>query len=334
MQRLASLQVAFWGHPYTSGSASIDYFISSDMFEKWIPFSLHHSRSFSEQLVVFDGLSFALYIDPDDSFHHIPPIQDQIESEDMGERMKEDSNQDSNQDRNYYLSTLNGRVRDVYGRTVGNVTKLLSLSSQATVYVCLQSTMKIHPAFDATLALLLARDVNSLILILRNPSGQLWQDNLQRRLRFIFSDESESQSNILNCSNCRNRILFVDQMPDGEYRNVLCGADLSLDPFPFGGGVTLVDAVACPIPVPFVTLPKYQTVHPIGAGIAMSLNLDTCLIANDVEDYVIKAMIYNRLKNDSISDHIKSKKKILFDADKAAHEWSSFLSGIYFNQVT
>jgi hypothetical protein len=33
VQRLASVQVAFWGHPYTTGYPSVDFFITSDLFE-------------------------------------------------------------------------------------------------------------------------------------------------------------------------------------------------------------------------------------------------------------------------------------------------------------
>jgi hypothetical protein len=33
VQRLAPVQVAFWGHPYTTGYPSVDYFITSDLFE-------------------------------------------------------------------------------------------------------------------------------------------------------------------------------------------------------------------------------------------------------------------------------------------------------------
>ena len=69
--RMAPIQVAFWGHPYTSGAPSIDYFVSSDSFE---PSSNRVSRvrQFSEQLVRFDSSSFLLF-DPEPSTVHSPP---------------------------------------------------------------------------------------------------------------------------------------------------------------------------------------------------------------------------------------------------------------------
>jgi predicted O-linked N-acetylglucosamine transferase (SPINDLY family) len=60
MQRVAPVQIGFWGHPYTSGFDSIDYFISSDLFESALSIkskSLFAVESYSEQLVRFDSLS-------------------------------------------------------------------------------------------------------------------------------------------------------------------------------------------------------------------------------------------------------------------------------------
>lgn len=59
---------------------------------------------------------------------------------------------------------------------------------------------------------------------------------------------------------------MLRKMPHGDYLTVVCGVDVTLDPFPFGGGVTLTDSLSCPSrnrssrnpgskydPVPFVT---------------------------------------------------------------------------------
>jgi hypothetical protein len=48
---------------------------------------------------------------------------------------------------------------------------------------------------------------------------------------------------------------------------------VTLDPFPFGGGVTLVDSLSCEVPVPFVTSAALQTVHRLGAGFVAALGL-------------------------------------------------------------
>ena len=34
--RLAPVQMVFWGHPVSQGHATIDYFVSSDLYEKYV----------------------------------------------------------------------------------------------------------------------------------------------------------------------------------------------------------------------------------------------------------------------------------------------------------
>jgi hypothetical protein len=74
-------------------------------------------------------------------------------------------------------------------------------------------------------------------------------------------------------------------MPHDLYARLVCSADVTLDPFPFGGGVTMTDSLLCrrqpdirltypedeaksrTFVVPFVTSSALQTVHAIGSGI-------------------------------------------------------------------
>ena len=50
---------------------------------------------------------------------------------------------------------------------------------------------------------------------------------------------------------------------------MLCSASISLDPFPFGGGVTLVDTLSCPSSTAptVITAGPLQSVHQLGRGI-------------------------------------------------------------------
>jgi hypothetical protein len=65
-------------------------------------------------------------------------------------------------------------------------------------------------------------------------------------------------------------------MKHEHYNALLCTMDVTLDTFPFGGGVTLSDALhGCSPAVPFVTQGALQTVHQIGAGIASRLDKAT-----------------------------------------------------------
>jgi hypothetical protein len=82
------------------------------------------------------------------------------------------------------------------------------------------------------------------------------------------------------------RLRWIDALPHRQYSRVVCHFDVNLDPFIFGGGVTLCDGLAghCPVVVDtsssigpahdwlrsigFVTAGRLQSVHRIGAGIA------------------------------------------------------------------
>lgn len=61
--RSSPVQIAFWGHPYTSGQASMDYFISSVDYEPalWEMASDRdrRGRQFSEQIVIFESVGAA-----------------------------------------------------------------------------------------------------------------------------------------------------------------------------------------------------------------------------------------------------------------------------------
>jgi predicted O-linked N-acetylglucosamine transferase (SPINDLY family) len=303
--RMASTQVAFWGHPFTSGSHQIDYFVTSDKFEKH---AVHGDRSdryqhFTEQLVRFDSLSFALHKDADWGSDAA-----------VGSRAE-------------YIAWLTSRARDVTGKSLWDRVSWVSQQKPESVkvYACLQSTMKMHPAFDTVLVELLRADPRGVVVLLRNPAQQLWQDALQARLvRAINAVPGLSDS---GKRTTKARLLFVDQMDSSGYRRTLCGAHVSLDPFPFGGGVTMVDAVHCyPRVVPFVTLPSAQSVHPIAAGIASTLGASGLFVADDVTSYLKKATaLAGRDMDADVQEEVPKRVHRLTDPRKAAKEWVSFL---------
>lgn len=87
------------------------------------------------------------------------------------------------------------------------------------------------------------------------------------------------------------RAILVEMMPNSEdFRSLQCASDVFLDPFPFGGGVTVLEALGChdeTLSSPFlsssslsrewsgprvVTAPRLQTVHHLAGGILLFLN--------------------------------------------------------------
>ncbi|CAE7616700.1 SPY, partial [Symbiodinium microadriaticum] len=130
---------------------------------------------------------------------------------------------------------------------------------------------------DPQAVVLLSSSVNSKFL-----SQELFQSRLGRYLATMGADSF--------------RVVLIPQGPSIMYNKILCASDVSIDTFPFGGGVTLSDALRCA--VPFVTSGELQGVHRIGEGIARQIALEDVLVAENEVDFVTKALF---LANSTLS---------------------------------
>ncbi|GMI33769.1 hypothetical protein TrCOL_g11853 [Triparma columacea] len=184
--RYSKVQVAFWGHPVTTGLDSIDYFIGGELFGEF-------GSDFSEQLVALGG-SGVFWVD-----------------DGGGERDTEE--------RDVTLERILGE-----GKSGGD----------KKVYVCPQSVMKLHPKFDRAIREIVSRDEDSVVVLLTDTRKALWGERVIERLKDL-----EEQ----------HKVVFVGQLPYKEYLKLVCAADVSLDPFPFGGGVTMFESLGCGVPI-------------------------------------------------------------------------------------
>ena len=83
--------------------------------------------------------------------------------------------------------------------------------------------MKLHVDFDAVLNGILEQDPQGFIVLLYSPSQLLWKNLVVERFkRTVMS----------------RRVIFLETMPYERFMQLLAAADVMLDPFPFGGGVT------------------------------------------------------------------------------------------------
>jgi protein O-GlcNAc transferase len=83
------------------------------------------------------------------------------------------------------------------------------------------------------------------------------------------------------------QLKFAGRSPRNEYLAAYQEVDIGLDPFPYNGGTTTVEALWMGIPV--VTLRGDRFVGRMGESIMMNLGLEEC-VTNNEEAYISKAI--------------------------------------------
>lgn len=136
------------------------------------------------------------------------------------------------------------------------------------IYLCPQDPLKLHPSMDSIFAELLAADSQAvLVLIAYQPEiGRRLYQRLQR-----------------HCPQHAARMRMLPRMPAHEYLSLILAADVALDSWPYGGGGTNTDLLACGTPV--VTLPGPQMRSRITASLLRSIGLPE-LIADSPQAYL------------------------------------------------
>ncbi|KAH9113248.1 hypothetical protein AeMF1_012521 [Aphanomyces euteiches] len=182
------------------------------------------------------------------------------------------------------------------------------------IYICPQTLMKMHVDFDNVLRDILTQDTNGYIVALYSVHQALWKERLLQRFDATLG---------LSLS---RRIIFLQTMPYDQFMQLLSVADVMLDPFPFGGGVTTLDAFALGLPV--ITLPSRQTVVQLAAGFYRYINFTSC-IAKNLDDYVATAVAVakNSTFREGIRRAILNAHDIIYSSD-ASNDWNTFLANV------
>jgi len=127
----------------------------------------------------------------------------------------------------------------------------------AHVFACLQHSKKLHPAFDAALATLLAEDSNAIVLLLDGSRAHLKRWATTLLVDPLHRTATKQQSPLA-------RLRFLPRMPHAPLLALLRVSDAFLDPWPWGAGVTSAEAFSLCLPV--VTWPQAQSVAPLALG--------------------------------------------------------------------
>ena len=121
-------------------------------------------------------------------------------------------------------------------------------------------------------------------------------------------------------------------MTPTEYLILLAVGDLMLDPYPLGGGVTILESISVCTPV--ITSPSLQTVPGLAAGMLESMNLNKLdlIIATDQDDYVEKATMLLGAKEQEVDKELTRLRRkmceqghLVFNNTKSIDQWGRFL---------
>ena len=183
----------------------------------------------------------------------------------------------------------------------------LNMTDADPLYLCPQSLPKFHPAFDEVLLRLVAEDERARVVITYDPKKALWLHVLQGRLGH------------------HPQIVFLPLALGDKFFGLLRASTLLLDPFPFGGGVTTLEAFSvCRL---VVTAPALQSVVALAAGFYRRLNIADAPIVDSVDAYVKRAreLAADAAKRGALEAAVCRAGGNLFNDDESVEEWASFL---------
>ena len=131
------------------------------------------------------------------------------------------------------------------------------------------------------------------------------------------------------------RVMWISSLNPTEYLILLAVGDLMLDPYPFGGGVTILESIS--VCTPIITSPSLQTVPGLAAGMLQSMDLAKLdlIIASDQDDYVDKATLLLGAKEQEVDKELNRLRRkmcenghLLFNNTKSIDEWGRFLKHV------
>lgn len=189
----------------------------------------------------------------------------------------------------------------------------LGLDPTRRLYACPQTIYKFHPDFDAALAGILRRDPEAQIVLIRSLYPHP-DEILRRRFAQTMPDVAD-------------RIVFVRRLLHSEFLSLLLLADVVLDPYPYGGCTSSLEAFSLGVPV--VTLPTEFLRGRFTQAFYRRLGVTSC-IARDQGDYTDIAV---RLGTDpafrrQVRDQIIAGQPQLFGDESVVNDWYQFLRSV------
>lgn len=172
--------------------------------------------------------------------------------------------------------------------------------------------MKFHVDFDDVLHGILQQDPEGYIVLVYSETQKVWKEKLISRWRRRMPHDHQ-------------RIIFFKKLQHQDFLGLLKTSQVALDPFPWGGGVTTLDAFAVGTPV--VTLPTKQTGVQLAAGFYRYIQFNDCIVSS-TQEYIRLAvqLATNSKVHARVSDAIEKSHRGIFQDDLTSREWDSFFT--------
>jgi hypothetical protein len=361
--RVAPIQLAWWGHPDTSGMDSIDYFLSLDSEVK------EGGDHYSEQMVRLSGLGTS-FLRPREGPHW----------DRWGDVKPEAGHLWSNEAKvlaSLYQHTRKSSASDSSGHNLSS-----GNTYTGPVYVCVQALFKVHPHFVDAIVSILEQELHSNIIFIwphkdfkPATAWDIWSSNRGTGAETasdkedsngggdghrhpFFANRTKTQMNRIgdnwgiqtahhfhtsivrkglcphdeNVDHCLEsfleRVQFIARMGRQQLLAIARSATAVLDTFPFGGGVTSLQTLA--MGAALVTLPSHFLSGRLTLGMYKELNLGPsldCCVASNATHY---ASLSLRLARDpeyrrKVRRRTMEESHRLFENEESVEEWRQFL---------
>ena len=281
--KLAPIQMCIWGHPSTTGLRSMDYYISSELFHRDLsPQYRRTEEIFLEQVVRLPSTLGIAFERP------VLSLSSPVTDEDLIHRPTD------------FLNAVNDTLGNAKPANItlspfgapATIATLVDKKARGEVLILIpQHLPKFHPDFDVVIRDLLESVPDASVVITYDVKKSMWRQTLETR----WKKEAGFSEDMI-----KERILWMESLTPQQYLAMLSLGDVMVDPFPFGGGVTTLEALAVCTPV--ITLPTHQNVPALTAGMLRTL-------APGDETSVHVDHIYS-----SVDDFIKGARRLLTDS--------------------
>ncbi len=184
------------------------------------------------------------------------------------------------------------------------------LPAEARIYVCAQNPIKIHPEFDATLAEILRRDSQGLLVLFNGGKTEQWGRLLLQRFQRVMPD-------------VLHRVVVLPFLEFDAFLGFLRTVDATLDTPHFGGGTTSFEAFG--VGVPIVTWPgayaRSRATHALYRQMGV-----TGLVAENAKQYVEIALRLARDPNwrTQMRSQLRERSHVLYENIASVRELEHF----------